>query len=168
MRRLHPGGAVAQARRQVLIVDVLRELGVDIDTAPTAESNRRVQCPFSDLHDDRGIKPEMRVYVDNSAWCFACGRRYDSVNLMAIVWDCSNVVAARRLLSHRDGEAEQTASQMPRVHAGMVAALGVWADAQGVDRTSRPYVAALTALDAVASEDAARRWLAHTKRALAR
>ncbi len=173
MKRLRPGGVIAQARQRVSLVSVLRELGVDIDAPPVEGRNRRVHCPFGSLnHEDTGIKAEMRVYNDTESYCHACAAQYDPVNLMAMVWGCSNNRAARRLLARLeavegpDVAADSSTAALSRAKAGMVAALGVWADSVGVDRTSPGYAAVLAELDWCADVDAAERWLAAAKQDL--
>ena len=166
MKRLRKRNVIAQARSQVPIVAVLRELGVDIDAAPEEGVNRRVYCPFGELnHEDGGRERQMRVYVDNSAWCFECNQRYDPVSLVAINESCRYSDAATRLLDRMGGASDPAVSVLPDVHAGLVAALGVWADAHGVDRTHPAYAVVLGTVDGVGTEDAVR-WIEQAKRAL--
>jgi len=169
VKRLRQRNVIAQARAQVPIVAVLRELGVEIDAAPEEGVNRRVYCPFGELnHEDGGRERQMRVYVDNSAWCFECNQRYDPVSLIAINESCHYSDAATRLLDRMGGAPDSTVSVMPSVRAGVVAALGVWADAHGVDRTAARYGDVLRSLDALESEDQARPWLTRAKGVLSR
>ena len=167
MKTLRKRNIIAQARERVSIVAVLRDLGVDIPSAPEQGIAIRVYCPFGEMsHEDQGRERQMRVYVDNTAWCFDCNQKYDPVSLTAIHLGCNYTAAARRLLDRVGGAPDPTVSVMPSIRAGMVAALGVWADVHGVDRTAARYGEVLRSLDALESEDQAQVWLTRAKGAL--
>ena len=171
MKRLRFRSVVDDAVERVSVVSVLRRLGVDIESLPSPGANIRVLCPFEDVNHSSDLRDrrQMRVYSDNRAYCHACQMQYTSVSLMAVTWGCSYSAAARRLL---DGVAApaptivEVSSRMPVVRANMAAALGVWADGRGVDRTGAAYGECLARLDAAATEQGAWEWLCASKRYL--
>lgn len=81
---------------QVPIVVACRWAGMDI---PEGWDNRKTRCPFGEIaHEDSGREAAWRIYEDtNTAFCFACGRAFAPVSLMAEIWDCTKAEAAEKM-----------------------------------------------------------------------
>lgn len=149
----------------------------------SAERGIRAYCPFGEVgHPDGGRDPALRVYPDHG-WCFACGKYFTPVSLLAEVWQLGREDAAAEAL-RRAGHVPVTyahlferAARPPEPDAGaLAAALVTWCRArcpQWADAQYRPGVAlalsrCLGLLPLVASEDDCATWLAACKQAMQR
>jgi hypothetical protein len=89
--------AIAIATEHVSFPVALELAGVRFDREAAAWG-KKVRCPFGDTdHEDGGKDPSLRVYA-RRGWCFACGRSWTAVSLMAAVWGLPRELAAARLL----------------------------------------------------------------------
>jgi hypothetical protein len=169
MRRLHRPGVIGQANERVPITSVLASLGVLVAEPPPSGVSIKIECPFSFLHPPGKDRREMRLYSDGKAYCHICVTQYDSVSMAAQAWGCSQLVAAQRLLAGQEVATERRVSKsMYASRAAAVAALGEWADANGVDRFSATYARCLTVADAISTEEQVGSWLRACKRVLTR
>lgn len=88
-------GLAALANQRIPIAQALRWASV---TASEGDS-RKLDCPFALVsHPDGGAERALRIYDDNMAWCFACGRGWTPVRLMSEYWDCTSAEAAEKML----------------------------------------------------------------------
>lgn len=170
MRRLRYGGVIQQAIKAVPITEILRSMGVDAPGLPPFGSSVKIYCPNGIYHPDGGAEKEVRLYPDGKMYCHICVEQHDSVSLAAQAWGCRPLVAARQLLEGREvAEASVVvADRSYELRAGAVAALGVWADARGVDRFSEAYRRCTVAADGICEPEDVDRWLAACKVALTR
>lgn len=88
-------GLVALADEKVSIEQALRWAGV----SAWEGQGGKLDCPFAlTSHPDGGADRALRAYPDGMAWCFACGRGWSPVRLMAEYWDCTRAEAAEKML----------------------------------------------------------------------
>lgn len=160
MRRLRRGGLIQQANKAVPITEVLRSMGADAPGIPPDGSSVKVYCPYGHFHPDGGAEKEARLYSDGKLYCYVCNEQHDSVSLAAKEWGCRPLVAARLLLAGRVVAEEVIyADRSFELRAGAVAALGVWADACGVDRFSESYAQCLQVADRICEPGHVDQWL---------
>jgi hypothetical protein len=147
---------------------VLTWLNVQNPGTPGEGVSVKVMCPFSETHPpDRSGEKDMRIYSDGKAFCHMCATQYDSVGLAAQAWGLTRVEAARAVLSRagldvsseEDWESQLSAPSPEQMRTSAVAALGVWADAQQVDRFDPRYSACLEAADQIQSAEHVDMWL---------
>lgn len=167
MKRLHRGGIIQQANTAVPIFEILRTMGVDAPTLPPFGTSVKIYCPNGIYHPDRGAEKEARLYADGKMYCHICDEQHDSVSLAAQLWGCRPLSAARQLLEGRViSEDVALADQSYELRAGAVLALGVWADANDVDRFTEAYRQCLKDADGIHLPEDVDRWLGSAKDAL--
>lgn len=80
---------------QVSIAQACRWAEVEV---PDGSGSRKTWCPFGITHPDGGRESALRLYEDtNTAHCFACGKSWSPVSLMAEYWDCGREEAAGKM-----------------------------------------------------------------------
>lgn len=154
----------ALALQWTRLTDGMRERGV------------KVTCPSC------GEPDALRLYYDHG-WCFAEGRRFSAVLLLAAAWDMDPATAAATALEKvgyqpPDYAALLLAAQRPLPAAtdDLAEALRIWCRSACPDWETRQYDPAVSGLLArclgllsgVHSDEACTRWLAGSKRAMAR
>lgn len=172
MKRLRRGSFVARAARMVPITVVLDHLGIQNPGTPEGGVSVKVHCPFQETHPpDRSGEKDMRIYSDGKAWCHLCTEGWDSVGLAARIWDLSRPLAARQLLAMQgidvsgdeDVESLLREATPAQLRTSAVAALGVWADARGVDRFDPAYARCLEMADQITEPHHVDLWIAAAK-----
>jgi hypothetical protein len=90
-------GMIQAANDGVTMEQACRWAEVEI---PEGFGNRKTWCPFGHIaHPDGGTEAALRIYEDtNSCYCFACGRAWRPVSLLAEYWDCTRTEAAERMM----------------------------------------------------------------------
>ena len=167
MKRLHRVNSISRACAQTPMHVVLAMAGVEVAGPPPPGTSLKIWCVNSHLHPDGGREREMRLYSDNKAYCHICRKQYDPVSLAAQVWDCSQKVAALRLLVGSTDSDEQSAPQYVfQLRAGAVAALGVWADAHEIDRLGPEYQSCLNVASRITDSSHVIKWLEVCKKVL--
>lgn len=157
------------------------------DDAPDLEflDSGKLYCPFDFTHADDGSK-SFRMYGEtNSAYCFACGKRWSPVGLYADAEDLQWRDAAEALLRRFEIPQETTEDRWKALTepqgfsintAEMAEALKLycgricpdWEDRQFNDRISSILSRCLALLTAIKSEEDALLWLRQTKEIMRR
>jgi hypothetical protein len=146
----------------------------------------KLYCPFGELyHVDQGQSPAFRIYSDtNSAYCFACSKRFTPVSLFAMAEGISEDESATILLERIGYRAPDIESRwldvlgfVPSIdHDSLATALGVacarmnpeWETLQFDEDVSTIFRKCLQLLPKVKTEDQAKQWLAKTKEVMRR
>jgi hypothetical protein len=91
-----PGSLIWLANEKIPIAMACRWADLDVSEG---DGTRKTWCPFGAVsHSDGGVARALRMYEDeNHAFCFACGRSWTPVSLMAEFWDCTRPEAAERM-----------------------------------------------------------------------
>lgn len=144
----------------------------------------KTYCPFGDVfHADGGRSRAFKVYPEsNSAYCFACSKRYDPVSLIATDRDLQYRAAAELILEMKayvspDYETRWDALTKEVVlvdHEALQDALKIacarmvpdWATRQYEDRVANKLTLCLTVARKVKTEDDGRKWLDMSKQAM--
>lgn len=89
---------IYKANSQVPIVSACKLIGMP--EMGYSYGSPKMYCPFGDSsHMDLGATKAFRIYADtNTAYCFACGRQYRPVSLIALYNDISEDEAADYLI----------------------------------------------------------------------
>lgn len=108
---------IRTANEQVSIYFVADKAGIDYSSM--YGSNSKLFCPFGAItHIDGGETRAFRIYEDsNSAYCFACSERWDSVGLYCALTDLDRVAGAEALLEESGWVPETFESKWDRVSA---------------------------------------------------
>jgi hypothetical protein len=169
VQQLRRGRITDRAARLVPVCVVLDMLNIPNPGTPPEGVSVKVACPFQELHpQDRSGEKDMRIYGDGKAYCHMCAEGWDSVALAAKLWEVTRVQAARQLLAAQGlevtAEDEVVATVTPaQLRSASVAALGIWADANGVDRFSERYVRCLGLADQIQTAEHVDAWLSACK-----
>jgi hypothetical protein len=144
----------------------------------------KTYCPFGELmHEDGGRGKAFRVYPEtNSAYCFACGRPYRPVSLIATDRDLTEHEAASLILEEvgyippdLDSMWAAASNDTPVIdHNSLIAALKTacaridpnWEERQLEPMVARVFSRCLAPLEKVTTEEEARQWLDVTKKAM--
>lgn len=158
--------------------------GIDVYDDVSAERGVKVYCPFGEVeHPDGGLEPAMRIYRDHG-WCFAEGRYFTVVSLLAEVWQTSRAETAAEAL-RRIGYVPasyahlfETAQRDPEPDTDALAgALVIWCEqrcqadwttVQYLPDVARMLARCLGLLPLVKDEADCRTWLAVSKEAMQR
>lgn len=171
---------VRLANQKVPFPTAARWVGMSVHEG-SAERGIKTWCPFGAFeHPDGGTDPAFRVYPDHG-WCFAEGRYFSVVSLLAAVWELDREDAAAEAL-RRIGYvpadyahlfAEGTKPPEPDTDA-LAAALVTWCEARYGDWKALQYEPAVAVmlsrclglLPLVHDEDECRTWLDGCKQAM--
>lgn len=159
---------------------------IDMQIGEFAIASVKTYCPFGELmHEDGGRGKAFRVYpATNSAYCFACGRPYRPVSLIATDRDIPEFAAADLILEEKgyvapDYEARWDAvteeKQVTDVDS-LASALKIacarmvldWEDRQFDEHVASTLRKCLAASHKVTTEAEAREWLDKTKLVMSR
>jgi hypothetical protein len=112
-----------------------RWAGLEVYDDSPGERGIKTYCPFGVVeHPDGGAEPSLRVYADHG-WCFAEGRYFSVVSLLAEVWQLDREDAAAEALK-RAGYVpasyshlfEQAGTEPPPDRDALAAALVTWCE----------------------------------------
>lgn len=144
----------------------------------------KAYCPFGPVfHSDGGRERAFKIYPQtNSAYCFACQRRYDPVSLVATEQDISYVAAAEWILEEKKWVAPDYESQWdalttrptPVDYEGLQAALKLacgrmvtdWETRQFEPQVAHKLTLCLGMVRKVTNDDEAKKWFDTTKKAM--
>lgn len=147
-------------------------------------SNVKAYCPFGDVaHSDGGYEKAFRIYPDtNSAYCFACGKAWTPVSLMADARDLTPAEAADVILE-LSGYVEPTVdsewdalvnapvvidrpelAEGLKVYCSRIAS--DWEERQFEPTVSRVLTSCLELLPAVKTREDVTKWFNATKRVM--
>lgn len=146
----------------------------------------KAYCPFGPVfHSDGGRERAFKVYpASNSAYCFACQRRYDPVSLIATEKDITYQAAAEWILEHKEWAAPDYVSQWEALttkptkvdYEGLQEALKLscarmvpdWDTRQFEPKVAHKLTQCFTFVRGVKDDEGARKWLDTTKEAMRR
>jgi hypothetical protein len=161
----------------------MREACIEVGMGDVA-GMAKTYCPFGDMyHSDGGRTRAFKVFeADNSAFCFACGRRFDPVSLIAMERDIPFRKAAEWILEHKGYVAPDynarwealEAKQTPVDYEALQSALKIacsrmipdWAERQFEDRVAAKLAQCMAVSRKVSSNDEGRKWLDMSKTAM--
>lgn len=181
-----PQSLVALADGQVSILEVCRQIGIDVpDELMMGRASMKVFCPQGDVfHGDGGTDPTFRIYSDtNSAYCFKCNKLFTPVSLYAISKGVTRTEAAKYLLevigfNYRVPELDHKTLLLtvdkPVDYAYLSDALKVycgricsdWETRQFSSEISEKLAKCLELLPRVKSKDEVAAWLSATKQVM--
>ena len=146
----------------------------------------KTYCPFGNtMHSDGGRERSFKVYPEtNSAYCFACQRRYDPVSLVALEHDVTYRKAADIILAEKEwvppdyvSQWEALTSKTQKVdYEGLQEALKLacarmdpsWETRQFEPAVAHKLTQCFAAVRKVKDDEDATKWLTLTKEAMRR
>jgi hypothetical protein len=169
------------ANEKISIAEVCTLIGMDMPDLDYMAASPKMHCPFGFMHSDEGYDKAFRAYGEtNSAYCFACAKRWSPVSLYADAEDLRWVEAAEILLE-KFGISRETVEDRwedltkPKSFVVSTSELAeslrlfcaricpTWETRQFEEDTSALFNRCLSLLNAIYSEDDVSLWRERTK-----